>query len=27
MKEITQADIDARVQQFVQLVNFDIKLG
>jgi sugar/nucleoside kinase (ribokinase family) len=27
MKEITQADIDARVQQFVELVNFDIKLG
>lgn len=26
MKEITQADIDARIQQFVQLVNFDIKL-
>ncbi|MGZ5246863.1 MAG: PfkB family carbohydrate kinase [Flavitalea sp.] len=27
MKEITQKDIDDRVQQFVQLVNFDIKLG
>lgn len=26
MKEITQADINARIQQFVQLVNFDIKL-
>lgn len=27
MKEITQADIDARIQEFVQLVNFDISLG
>lgn len=26
LKEITQADIDARVQQFVNLVNFDIEL-
>ena len=26
LKEITKADIDARIQQFVQLVNFDIKL-
>lgn len=26
MKEITKADIDARIQEFVQLVNFDIDL-
>lgn len=26
LKEITQADIDARIQQFVNLVNFDIEL-
>jgi sugar/nucleoside kinase (ribokinase family) len=26
LKEITKADIDARIQQFVQLVNFDIEL-
>ena len=26
MKEITKADIDERIQQFVQLVNFDIDL-
>jgi sugar/nucleoside kinase (ribokinase family) len=26
LKEITKADIDARLQEFVQLVNFDIKL-
>jgi sugar/nucleoside kinase (ribokinase family) len=26
MKEITKADIDARIEQFVQLVNFDIDL-
>lgn len=26
LKEITQADIDARIQQFVDLVNFDIEL-
>ncbi|HMH33543.1 MAG TPA: PfkB family carbohydrate kinase [Puia sp.] len=26
LKEITRADIDQRIQQFVQLVNFDIKL-
>ena len=26
MREITKADIDARIQQFVQLVNFDIDL-
>ncbi len=26
MKEITQADIDARIQQFVDLVNFDINI-
>lgn len=26
MKEINRADIDARIQQFVQLVNFDIEL-
>jgi sugar/nucleoside kinase (ribokinase family) len=27
MKEITQADIDIRLEEFVQLVNFDINLG
>ena len=27
MKEISKADIDARIQEFVQLVNFDIDLG
>ena len=27
LKEITKADIDARLQEFVQLVNFDIELG
>jgi sugar/nucleoside kinase (ribokinase family) len=26
LKEITRADIDARIRQFVDLVNFDIKL-
>jgi Sugar kinases, ribokinase family len=26
LKEITRADIDARIQQFVELVNFDIEL-
>jgi sugar/nucleoside kinase (ribokinase family) len=26
LKEITRADIDARIQQFVDLVNFDIEL-
>ena len=26
LKEISKADIDARIQQFVQLVNFDIEL-
>jgi sugar/nucleoside kinase (ribokinase family) len=27
MTEISKADIDARIQEFVQLVNFDIDLG
>jgi sugar/nucleoside kinase (ribokinase family) len=27
LKEISKADIDARIQEFVQLVNFDIDLG
>jgi hypothetical protein len=26
LKEITRADIDNRIQQFVELVNFDIEL-
>jgi hypothetical protein len=26
LKEISKEDIDARIQQFVQLVNFDIEL-
>jgi hypothetical protein len=26
LKEITRADIDARIRQFVDLVNFDIEL-
>jgi hypothetical protein len=26
LKEITKEEIDARIQQFVQLVNFDIDL-
>ena len=26
LKEITKTDIDDRIQQFVQLVNFDIEL-
>ena len=27
LKEITRTDIDSRIQQFVQLVSFDIELG
>ena len=27
MKEITQADIDARLNQFIDLVNFDIEIA
>jgi hypothetical protein len=26
LKEISRQDIDARIQQFVELVNFDIEL-
>ena len=27
LKEITKADIDKRIQEFVNLVSFDIELG